>query len=165
MKKKQGFFIGFAVLMIAAMFTMAGCDNGIGEGNNDGTGGGSNGGTGGGSGGGGIDNALVAKWHSTQAAADSGTSTVFEITADGNMTGEAFTTPVQVTTSAGRISAVTTVNGQTVDGGSANYVVEGTTLRFSNPSTAGGYFTSLIAGQDFSIALGGDGKYHKKAGN
>jgi hypothetical protein len=30
MKRKYGFFLGFAVLLIAAIFTMAGCDNGNG---------------------------------------------------------------------------------------------------------------------------------------
>lgn len=41
MKKKQSFLFGFAVLVIAAMFTMAGCDTGttdVGNGNNNGTG-------------------------------------------------------------------------------------------------------------------------------
>jgi hypothetical protein len=140
--------IGITAIGAVIGFGFAGCDNGTTSNS-----------------GGGLDKALVAKWHSTQAAADSGTSVVFEITANGRMTGQAFTTEVKVTTSGGRISATTEVNGQTVDGGSADYVVEGTTLKFSNPSAGAGYFTSLIAGQDLSSNMGGDGKYHKSAGS
>jgi hypothetical protein len=130
---------------------------------NSGNGGGNNNG-GGGGGGEELDSALVAKWHSTQAAADSGASVVFEITSGGSMTGEAFNTDVKVTTSAGKISATVTVSGQTVSGGSADYVVEGTTLTLSNPST-GSLFTPLITAINAGKGAGGDGKYHKKAGN
>jgi hypothetical protein len=34
MKRKHGFFFGFAVLLIAAMFSVAGCDNGNGDNGN-----------------------------------------------------------------------------------------------------------------------------------
>jgi hypothetical protein len=116
-----------------------------------------------------FDRALVAKWHSTQAAADSGQYVAFEFTAEGILTGEPEVfNPAAVfkaTTSNGRVSATITMNGQTFDGGSAAYIVNGTTLKFSNP-TGAGPFVSLIAGQDLSLAMpGGTGLYYKKAGN
>jgi hypothetical protein len=108
-----------------------------------------------------VDNNLVAMWHSTQQAADNGQSVVFEITADGVITGEAFPQELNVTASGGRIKATTKINGKTQDAGEAAYMVEGTTLKFSNGT---GVFVPLITGQDLSTMMDGDGKYHKKAG-
>jgi hypothetical protein len=124
------------------------------------------GGSGGnGGGGGGFDSALVAKWHSTQDAADSETSAVFEFTSDGKMILAGNATEFNVTTSGGHIKATLTMSGQTVDAGEADYVVAGTTLAFSNFS--GGppnYFSTLTDALTSLAALGGDGKFHKKAG-
>jgi hypothetical protein len=144
---KQNKFLVLGILAVVLTFGIiaAGCDNGTSSG-----------------GGPSLDKALVAKWHSTQDAADKGTDVAFEITADGSIIGDAFTEEFKVTTSAGRISAIITMGGENYDAGSADYVVVGTTLKFSNAS-AGSVFTSLIAGQDFSLAMSGDGKYHKSA--
>jgi hypothetical protein len=112
-----------------------------------------------------IDSALVAKWHSTQKAANDGEYVVFEFTSRGILTGDAFTAGViKVTTSKGRISSTTTLNGITTNTGSVDYVVRGTELRFSNPSSGANIFSSLIADQNLGIALGGAGCYFKKAG-
>jgi hypothetical protein len=114
---KKSFFVGILCIILVSGLLIAGCDNPAG------------------SEGDGIDSALVARWHSTQGAADSGSSVVFEITADGRITGAAFTGgDWAVTTSGGRISASYTANGVTI-GGSADYFVDGTALTFSNPGT------------------------------
>jgi hypothetical protein len=121
----------------------------------------------------GIANNLVAKWYQRQTEADAEKDLViFEITAEGKMIGEAFNTEVKVTTSNGRITATTTANGQTISD-SADYVVEGTTLKFSNLSTQTGYFailnnvltTAAMLEEAFGLAPTIDGKYHKKAGS
>jgi hypothetical protein len=108
-------------VLLALSLVLAGCDTGGGEGS--------------GSGGGGFDSALVATWHSTQAAAGSGSSAVFEFKAGGilTMSGQADGSGFTVTTSGGRVSATVTTRGQTVDGGSIAYAVSGTTLKFSDP--------------------------------
>jgi hypothetical protein len=118
-----------------------------------------------------IDENLVATWHSTQAAADSGTSVTVEFTFDGKMilAGQSPETVIMVTTtSGGRISATATMMGVTVDFGSAAYVVEGTTLVFDNFSGGSpvNYFYNLMdALTTISSALGGDGKFHKAGGD
>jgi hypothetical protein len=78
------------------------------------------------------------------------------------MAGQSSSANITVTTSGGRISATMTMSGQTGDGGSADYVVSGTTLKFSNPSTPS-VFLSLISAIEAGTYLGGDGFYHKKA--
>ncbi|MDR0623892.1 MAG: hypothetical protein LBG10_05625 [Treponema sp.] len=128
-------------------------------------GGSNNNGNNGGSGN--FDSDLVAKWHSTQAAADSGTSVAFEFTSDGKwkIAGQDDSTEINVTTSNGRISATMTANGYTVSMGEADYVVDGTTLAFSNFSGSPNYFQNLMTSlQSLSGIGGGDGKFHKKAG-
>jgi hypothetical protein len=101
-----------------------------------------------GGGGGVIDSALVATWHSTQKAADDGTSVAFEFEADGNfiVSGMQSGTSARATTSGGRISAVLTASGYDIGWGSADYAVSGTTLRFSNFSTGYNYFQILQDG-------------------
>ncbi|MDR1429135.1 MAG: hypothetical protein LBI85_02505, partial [Spirochaetaceae bacterium] len=124
--------------------------------------------SGGDGGGGGIDKALVATWHSTQAVADAGTDVVFEITSGGKLiiAGQSSDADITVKTSGGTISATMTTGGQTVDGGSADYEIDGTTLEFSNLSLGGfNVFTPLKAGQDLSLGLGGAGCYYRKAGS
>jgi hypothetical protein len=144
---KKNFFGGILCMTLVFGLLIAGCDTGT-NGND-----------------GGIDKALVANWHSTQAVADAGTDIVFEITADGRLiiVGQSSSANITVTTSGGRISATMTVNEQAVDGGSADYTVVGTTLRFSNLSIPSPVFTSLEAGQNVSIALGLPGCYYKRA--
>jgi hypothetical protein len=124
---------------------IAGCyyksSNGSGGGgNNNGDGGGGNGG---------FDSGLVATWHSTQNAANGGTSIVFEFTADHKLIITGSSMAITVTTSGGRISAAVTAGGQTVDGGSVAYLVSGTTLTIYDPSTGGmNVFQPLVtAGQ------------------
>jgi hypothetical protein len=54
------------------------------------------------------------------------------------------------------------VSGKTVDGGSADYAVSGTELRFSNASLGGiNYFTILINLLNIGTAIGGNGCYYK----
>jgi hypothetical protein len=115
---------------------------------------------------GGFDRDLVAKWHSTQAAADSGSGVVFEITAEGIFTGASFTAgEIKATTSGGRISATATVNGTTVDYGAADYVVNGTRLTFSNMSSGQpNIFTQLNNIVNSSLP-GLTGSFYKKAGS
>jgi hypothetical protein len=102
----------------------------------------------GGSGGGVIDSALVATWHSTQAAADEGDDVVFEFRADGNFIlasgAMAEGATAKAVTSNGRISATLTASGYTIDWGSADYAVNGTRLKFSNFSTGYNYFQILM---------------------
>jgi hypothetical protein len=142
MKTKHGLFFDFAVLALTAMFALAGCGNPAGD--NSG-------------GGGGVDSGLVAKWYSTQAAANAGGDPVFEIDAGGNFTyGTAGADAViKVATSDGRISATTTASGTTVDTGSAAYVVEETTLTLSDLSGSPNTFSPLY---------NAGGKFYKKAG-
>jgi hypothetical protein len=122
-----------------------------------------------GGGGGGFDSALVGTWHSTQAAADSGENVAFEFTADGILTGDAFTAgEVRVTTSGRRISATLYLDGQApVDAGSADYDVDGTELRFSNPSAGQpNYFTILITALNAVSGFpGASDCYFKRAGS
>ncbi|MDR0386889.1 MAG: hypothetical protein LBH57_02510 [Treponema sp.] len=148
-------FLLLGLLAMTAVFGLAGCRNPAGGGNggkdeDDGS----------------IDSALVATWHSTQDAANSGESVVFEFTADGRLTGDAFTNGVAtVTTSNGRISAILTLNGQSIDGGSADYTVSGTELRFSNPSNSPtNYFRILINLLNVGMAIGGSDCYYKADG-
>jgi hypothetical protein len=105
-----------------------------------------------------IDRDLVAKWHTTQAAADSGESVAFEFTWDGTWNTARFGagTEITVTTSGRRISATVTADGQSTDGGSANYAVTGTTLSFSNFRGTPNYFSML---KDAT----GTGTYYRKA--
>jgi hypothetical protein len=148
MKTKHFSVFGLLAVLLALGLVLAGCDNGtMSEGE-------------------GFDSALVGTWHSTQAAADSGEYAAFEFTADGILTGDAFTAGVvNVTTSNGRISATLTLNGNTVDAGSADYELDhGTELMFSSPSVGGmNVFTSLISGQAISIAAGRAGCYYKSS--
>jgi hypothetical protein len=139
MMKHKGFLTGiFSVLLVFGL-AFIGCDGG------------------GGGGGGGVDRNLVAKWYLTQADADNETNFHFEIASDGSVTGTGVVQEVKVTASAGKIS-VTTINGQAVDGaGEANYVVSGTTLKFSNASL---FFLSWLTVQNAR-----EGKYYKKAGS
>jgi fibronectin type 3 domain-containing protein len=151
MKTKHGLFFGFAVLALTAMFALTGCDN-------------PSSGGGGGGGGGGFDSALVATWHSTQAAADSGDSAAFEFTADGSLTiaGQSDTMTITTTTSGGLISMTYTADGYTLDGGSIKYKINGTTLQFSNPSAGGQIATILNSSQQLVNAMG-DGYFHKSS--
>ncbi|MDR2743439.1 MAG: Ig-like domain-containing protein [Treponema sp.] len=143
------FFIRIAAVIVAAGVAMTACMNPAGSYEDDGA----------------IDGALVATWHSTQAAANKGESAVFEITAGGRLTGDVFNAPATVTTSKGRISAAFIANGQTMDGGSADYEVRGTELKFSNPSPGGtNYFYILNNALMLGPAVGGSNCYYKSAG-
>jgi hypothetical protein len=141
---RKRFFGGILCMTLVFGFLAAGCD------------------TNGGDDDGGFDRALVANWYSTQADADAGTNVVFEITSDGRlvMAGQASSTDITVAASGGHISAVMTVGEQTTDGGSADYEVLGTTLRFFNLSTPSSVFAPLEAAQNKSNA----GCFYKKAG-
>jgi hypothetical protein len=145
MKTKRFFLFGLPAVLLALGLVLAGCDDGSGSG-------------GGGGGGGSLDSALVATWHSTQTAADSGESAVFEFKTGGVlvMAGQADGSDFTVTTSGGRISATVTTGGQTVDGGSIAYVVNGTRLKFSDPVN-GPVATVLMGCQDLVDALASDG--------
>jgi fibronectin type 3 domain-containing protein len=112
-----------------------------------------------------IDSALVAKWHLTQEDANNGQYAVFEFTAGGYLTSDAFDAfpevVITVTTSKGRLSTTLTLNGQTIDGGSADYTVSGTELRFSNMS-ADAPLLSLLGGGG---AIDGSDCFYKAGGN
>jgi hypothetical protein len=143
-------FLGVITIGAVIAAGMTGCDNPAGGGEEEK-----------------IDSALVAKWYMTQAYADAeGNNFMFEITAEGKLTGEAFTAgETTVTTSNGRINATLTLNGQTMDAGSADYNFSGTELRFSNPSSSQpNYFSTLINALNASSALGGSDCFYKKAG-
>jgi hypothetical protein len=144
MKTKRFFLFGLPAVLLALGLVLAGCDDGSGSGS-------------GGGGSGNFDSALVATWHATQDDADSGANVVFEFSADGALTGDAVTSTINVTTSGGRISATITAGGQTVDGGSVAYEVDGNTLTLSDPS--GGTFSSFI-----TVQQAGDGCFYKSSG-
>jgi hypothetical protein len=129
MNKKHGLLFGFALIVIAAMFTLAGC-------NPDGTDS---------TDGGGIDSSLVGKWYSTQGSAEDKTNAVFEITAAGKLIAPGSTgIDISITAASGRTSISYLKNGQTVNIGAADYNVSGTILQFSNLSSDGdNYFEYL----------------------
>jgi hypothetical protein len=115
-----------------------------------------------GGGGGGIDSALVAKWHQYQADADNGANAVFELTSDGRLLdgdlGIITAGEWKVTVSgAKRISATCTLNGQTVDMGTADYDIQGTELTFSNFTGAP---NNIFKKLDLSVSTSG-GKYYR----
>jgi hypothetical protein len=141
MKKNKLFIAGMLALTFGLV--LAGCPNLSGSDEDGG-------------GGGGFDSALVTKWYTTQGAADAGGNNfMFELTSDGKPTGSSFTGGVwKFTTSNERISATCTVNGTTVDYGSAAYSVSGTVLTFSNFNGSPNIFQTLSAA----------GSYYKKVG-
>jgi hypothetical protein len=144
MRTKRFFIFGLPAVLLALGLVLAGCDTGSSSGGDEGGGGGGGNGS--------FDSALAATWHSTQDAANSGSSVAFEFTSGGGLTiaGQS-NMEITVTTSGGRISATVTTGGQTVDGGSVAYVVSGTTLTFSDPSTGGmNVFQPLVAGQQIA---------------
>jgi hypothetical protein len=144
MRTKRFFIFGLPAVLLALGLVLAGCDTGSSSGGDEGGGGGGGNGS--------FDSALAATWHSTQDAANSGSSVAFEFTSGGRLTiaGQS-NMEITVTTSGGRISATVTTGGQTVDGGSVAYVVSGTTLTFSDPSVGGmNVFQSLVAGQQIA---------------
>jgi hypothetical protein len=141
---KKSFLAGILCIMLVFGLFIVGCDTGTNPG--------------GGDEGGSIDSALVGTWYSTQTAADNGQSPMFEFTADGRLTGGAIPGDIKVTTSNGRISATITANGQTIDGGSADYVVNGTQLTFSNPSGGqSNIFATLSVAGSYYKSAGGNG--------
>jgi hypothetical protein len=123
MKRKHGVFFGLVVLFMAAMFTLAGCDNGTTGGNDGGDGNGGNGGSGA---------ALVAKWYVDQDSADDEDSTyiIFEFTSDGKFLvsgvdgGNTYT-------ATGTASGTITVKAGTYTIGTSNYSISGTELTTS----------------------------------
>jgi hypothetical protein len=127
--KKNHHFVVISAIMLILGFLVIGCDTDT-DTDTDG----------------GIDSALVGTW-----GLNTGGS-LFEITADGRITSTVIDGDgtFKVTTSAGRISII--------DEESVNYVVEGTTLKFSNPSTDEGLFA-------FLINFYGKGEYYKIAGS
>jgi hypothetical protein len=153
MKTKHGLFLGFTVLALTAMFALAGCDP---NGGNDETGG--------------LDSTLVAKWYTYPTQVDDpDAAPMFEITASGRLISDANTNgEINVTTSGGIISATVTLNGQTVESGTANYTVTGKRLLLSNPmlnGVTGGIFlpfvTAIQLAQSLGGSLGADGHLHK----
>ena len=108
MKKHHGLLIGCAVLALAALFTLAGCDDKA-----EASGG---------------DPDLVAKWYSTQTAANNQTAgyLVFEFTAGGSFVSDG--EPATYSVSGNTITF--TVEGESV--GTVTYAIAGTKLTLSN---------------------------------
>jgi hypothetical protein len=130
-----------AVAAVMAIGT-AGCDNPAGGG-----------------GGGGFDSALAAKWYLTQAAADSETNAVFEITADGRFFQGQDSGPITITltTANGRVTAATSTGGTSNETGSAAYAVDGNKLTLSDLSGAPNIFSPLSAAGGVFYKKGGGG--------
>jgi hypothetical protein len=140
------------VILAAFGILIAGCENGTGGTNGEDS----------------LDKALVGKWYTYPTQVDDPEAEpMFEITASGRLISEANTNgEINVTTSGGIISAAVTLNGQTVESGTANYTVTGTTLLLSNPmlnGAAGGLFLPFVSAIQLAQAMGGDGYYHKSA--
>jgi hypothetical protein len=140
MKKKHGVFFGLVVLFMAAMFTLAGCDNGTTDNGSDGGGSGGNDGGDGGNGGGGA--ALVAKWYATQDSADAEDSTylIFEFTSDGKLLSSGQDAGNTYTATGTTSGTITVKYGGTAIG-TSNYSISGTVLTLSGSvPPAGTYY-------------------------
>jgi hypothetical protein len=123
--RKKLLLSGMLAWLLTFGLLVAGCDN---DGDDD---------DGGGGGGSTLDTALVAKWYSSQAAADAGTGTpVYEFKSDGTLViGNSSLTGYTYSAAGGKITL--SYSGTTLGTG-ANYAISGTVLTISNAGTTSG---------------------------